>query len=191
MSFYIEYPDDWIGVPAFGPGETFATPEAWAAALVAEIAPTMRPKPRRAQRAALAQVLAFVAGNVERIGADSGYVWLDPVDSSPFLVGAKVLSRLDVGDATPAQLAGAAEDSDFVPPIERELVTGPGVRGHYVERHAPLDDEAVHVGNLSGTYVLEADGELLLLGTATTDFAAYERFRPHFEEFAGSVRHEA
>ena len=56
--------------------------------------------------------------------------------------------------------------------------------GVYVERHAPLDDAAVHVGTLIGTYLLETEDEFLMLGTSTTDFAGYERFRPHFEEFA-------
>lgn len=190
MSFYIHYPDDWIGIPAFGEGEVFVTPQAWAEALTAEIAPLFRPKPKRRQRASLESVLALYGQNVREIGADTGYIWIDTLETAPFLVGSKVLSRQDVGDAPPAEVAGARSDGDYVPPIVRELTAGGGLPGVYVERHAPLDDAAVHVGTLIGTYVFESEDGLLMFGTSTTDFAAYERFRPHFEEFARTVRWE-
>lgn len=188
MSFYIHYPDDWIGVPGFGEGEMFATPRDWATALVAEIAPSFRPKPRRRERAALTDALALLGGSVEEIGAHAGYIWIDTLQSAPFLVGSVPIPRAEAGDASAIDLAGGRSDADYVPPIVREVITGSGVAGAYVERHAPLDDRAVHVGNLIGTYVFEVPEGFLMLGTSTTDFAAYERFRPHFQELASSVR---
>ena len=127
---------------------------------------------------------------MRQIGADAGYIWLDTLESAPFLVGSKVISRSEAGDAPLPEIAGAGGDGDYVPPIVRDLTTASGLGGVYVERHAPLDDAAVHVGVLVGTYVFEAGDELLMLGTSTTDFAGYERFRPHFEEFARTARWE-
>ncbi|MEU1971676.1 hypothetical protein ABZ477_08460 [Microbacterium sp. NPDC019599] len=190
MSFYIHYPDDWIGVPQFGDGEVFATPRDWATALVAEIAPAFRPKPRRRQRAALVDALALLGGSVQEIGAQSGYIWIDTLETAPFLVGSIPIPRSEVGDAPAVDIAGGRGDGDYVPPIVRDVVTDSGVPGVYVERHAPLDDRAVHVANLIGTYVFEVPEGFLMLGTSTTDFTAFERFRPHFEELARTVRWE-
>jgi hypothetical protein len=188
VSFSIDYPNDWIGIPEFGEGEVFATPQDWATALAAEIAPDLRPRPRRRQRAALTDVLALYGASVAEIGAGRGYIWLDTLETAPFLVGSRTIARADVGDAPITDIAGAGGEADYVPPIVTDVVTDSGLRGISVERHAPLDDAAVHVGHLIGTYVFEVEEGFIMFGTSTTDFAGYDRFRPHFAEFARTVR---
>ena len=188
MNFFIEYPLDWVGIPGFGDGEVFATPEAWADALVREIASDARPRLGRKDRAGLTDAFALIARGLEEGGAQSGYVWLETYRGPLQPVVLTTVPRSAVGDATAAEVAGARGDGDYVPPIVRDLVVAGGATAAYVERHAPLDSDAVHVATVSGVYAFPSDEGVVLLSASTTDFAGYERFRPHFEELAQTFR---
>jgi hypothetical protein len=188
MNFFIEYPLDWVGIPRFGDGQVFATPEAWADALVREIAGDARPRLGRKERAGLADALALIARGFEEGGAQSGYVWLESHRGPLHPVALTTMPRSAIGDASASEIAGARGDGDYVPPIVRDVVVDSGAAGAYVERHAPLDSEAVHVATVSGVYAFPSDEGVVVLSASTTDFAGYERFRPHFEELAQTFR---
>ena len=72
----------------------------------------------------------------------------------------------------------------------RASETASGLRGVYVERHAPLDDDAPHVAVISGTYAFHLPSGLVFLSSSSLDLAGFERFRPRFEEFSRSLRWE-
>jgi hypothetical protein len=195
MSFYFQYPDDWIGVPQFGDGEVFDTPRAWADALAAELVDLARPrlsrKDRPQVRTSLADAFALVGADLDEKKVQAGYLWLESFAGPLHIVTATVLSRRDVGDATLAEVAGARGDEDYVPPIVTEVTAAGGLAGVYVERHAPLDADAPHIATLSGTYAFEDDETLMVFGSSTTDLPSWESFRPHFSEFATTLRWEA
>lgn len=195
MSFYFQYPDDWIGIPQFGGDEVFDTPRAWADALAAELVDLARPRVSRRERpqvrTSLADAFALVGADLDEKKVQAGYLWLESFAGPLHIVTAKVLSRQDVGDATLAEVAGARGDEDYVPPIVTEVAAVGGLAGVYVERHAPLDAEALHVATLSGTYVFEADESLMVFGSSTSDLPSWDAFRPRFAEFAATLRWEA
>ena len=68
-----------------------------------------------------------------------------------------------------------------------ELRTATGLRGALVIRHAPLDADAPHILTLRASAALDVGDGFAVLGTATTDLAAFEAFRPEFMALIESV----
>ncbi len=189
MKYRIEYPEDWIGIPDVGEGLEFETARAWSDAVAQHIVSAggwfSRKKDRRAF---LSDTLTVIAEGLAEEGAHAGYVWPETLDGPFRFVAVYGFDRAELGEATAVELAGGTDRSDYVPPIVRDAVSASGATGVYVERHAPLDDDAVHVATITGTYVFERPDSVVLLQAATTDLAAFERFRPRFEAFAATFR---
>ncbi len=180
-----DYPQDWIGIPHFGEGEVFATPEAWASALAAELTEGLGFFSGRQKRfAALAEAFASVARRLEVGGSHWGFIWLASFDGPLHVVATQALARGGIDGVSAAELAGADAEGDPTPPVVREIVAAAGAPGVYVERRALLDDEAARTQVLIGSYAFETPEAIVLLQASTTDVAGYELFRPHYEEFA-------
>ena len=187
MSVLVSYPNDWIGVPEFGVGEVFATPDKWSRALTDElIGVTGQPLTLEAKKA-LIDTLRFVGSDVGERGAQSCYVYLETLNGPVHIVDVRLVPRGEVGDATAADVAGATEPDAFRQPTVTDIVTESGLSGVLCVRHAPLDEDAEHVVTLRASYAFEIEGGFFLMWTATTDLTGFERFRPRFAELAASV----
>lgn len=189
MRYRIEYPDDWIGIPEVGENREFATARAWADAVADHL--TVHGGlfgGRKKRPTVLADALTVITEGLVGEGAHAGYVWPETIDGPFRFVAVYGFDREDLGDATAAALAGASGEGDYVPPIVRGILTEAGTEGVYVERHSPLDQDAVHVATISGSFAFERPDGIVLLQSSTTDLAAFERFRPRYEEFARTFR---
>lgn len=189
MRYRIEYPDDWIGIPEVGEGREFTTARAWADAVVAHISAHGGFLARtRGVHAGLGDALTVITEGLVSEGAHAGYVWPETLDGPYRFVAVYGFDRDDLGDATAADLAGAAGEHDYVPPLVSAVATLSGAEGVYVERHAPYDQDAPHVATVVGAYAFERPDGIVLMQSSTTDLAAFERFRPRYEEFARTFR---
>jgi hypothetical protein len=187
MSVFVRYPDDWIGVPAFGDGEAFATAEAWADALAVELVDVTGTPLTAEDTEALAGSLALVASDVEKRGAQSSYVYLESLRGPLHVVDGRMIPRREVGDAPVEEVAGIREPDVVREPTVTEVVTDSGLAGVLCVRHAPFDEDAQQVIILRATYAFEVDGGFFVLSTATTDLAGFERFRDRFAQLAAAV----
>lgn len=189
MRYRIEYPDDWIGIPEVGEGCEFATAREWADAVAAHIAAHGGFFARtRDLRTGLADALTVITDGLVAEGVHAGYVWPETLDGPFRFVAVYGFDREDLGDTTAAEVAGESGEGDYVPPIVRGIATLSGAEGVYVERHSPLDQDAVHVATISGSFAFERPDGIVLMQSSTTDLAAFERFRPRYEEFARTFR---
>ncbi|WP_243075613.1 hypothetical protein [Microbacterium sp. SS28] len=188
MNVYIEYPGDWIGVPRFGAGEVFAVPADWAAALTDELIAESGARPGRVERQALVDALTIMGTGSQERGASSSYIHYPGWGATLELVDVVLLDRSVVGDAEAAEVAGAHEPDLLRPATVTEVETPAGLRGSLVVRHAPLDADAAEVVTLRASCALDVGDGFVLLGTATTDLAAFEAFSPHFRALVDSVR---
>ena len=187
MSVSVHYPDGWIGIPDFGAGEVFETPRAWAQALVVELVEGSSIPLEPSEQEALVGALALVATGVAERGARASYVHLRTLRGPLELVDLALVPRAAVGDAPAAEVAGALDPDAVRPPTVTELRTATGLRGALVIRHAPLDADAPHILTLRASAALDVGDGFAVLGTATTELAAFEAFRPSFMALIESV----
>ena len=187
MSVYIEYPADWIGVPAFGEGEVFATPAAWATALSDELIAESGVAPTPEARQSLVNALTMMGTGTRERGASASYIHYPHWGSTPELVDVLLIERATVGDSPAHEVAGSGEPDLLRPATITDIVTAKGLRGSLVIRHAPMDEDAPHVVTLRASCALDVGDDYLVLGTATTDLAAFEAFRPSFLALIESV----
>ena len=180
MSVHVTYPPDWIGVPSFGEGEVFAAPADLAAMLTDELVAEFGVAPSAQERQAVAAALTIMGSGTRERGASASYIhfpaWGGPLE----LVDVVLLDRGVVGDAPAHEVAGSTEPDLLRPPTITDVTTASGLSGSLVIRHAPMDDDAPHVVSLRASCALDVGDGFVVLGTATTDLAAFEAFRPHF-----------
>ena len=191
MSVYVEYPDDWIGVPEFGDGEVFATPGEWAVALADELIPLGDEQLEEGERIALIGALAVAGTGTAERGAQATYVHLRSLRGPLELVDLVLVPRSAVGDASAAEVAGSLDPDAINPPTITALSTEGGLRGALVIRHAPFDAEAPHIVTLRATAALDVGNGFAVLSTATTELAHFEAFRPDFLALIESVKVDA
>lgn len=188
MAVYVDYPEDWIGIPEFGEGELFGEPRAWASALTDELVDDTGETLDDSERGALVSALALVATDVTARGSVASYVWLASLRGPVHVVDTVLVARSETGDAAAHEVAGSLETDVLRAPVVTDVVTDRGLRGALVVRHAPLDADAPHVVTLRATYALDVGPGFIVLGTATQDLAQFEAFRPHFRRLIDSVR---
>ena len=191
MSVYVQYPDDWIGVPEFGEGEVFATPAEWARALVDELIPLADENLEEGERVALIGALTLAGTGVADRGANTSYVHLRTLRGPLELVDLVLVPRSAVGDAPAEEVAGSLDPDAINPPTVTELSTAAGLRGALVVWHAPLDAEAPHIVTLRAAAALDVGNGFAVLGTSTTELAQFEVFRPDFMALIESVTVDA
>jgi hypothetical protein len=191
VSVYIQYPADWIGVPSFGAGEVFATPADWAAALTDEIIQDSGVNPTAEARQALVNALTMMGTGTRERGASASYIHYPAWGASPELVDVLLIERAAVGDAPAHEVAGSIEPDLLRPATITDIETAKGLHGSLVIRHAPMDSEAPDVVTLRASCALDVGEDWLVLGTAMTDLAAFEAFRPHFLALIDSVTVDA
>jgi len=180
VSVHVTYPPDWIGVPPFGDGQVFATPGEWAAMLADELVAEFGVTPAPEARQALVNALTIMGSGTQERGASASYIHYPAWGATLELVDVVLLDRSVVGDAPAHEVAGSTEPDLLRAPTITDVVTPSGLSGSLVIRHAPMDDEAVHVVSLRASCALDVGDGFVVLGTATTDLAAFEAFRPHF-----------
>lgn len=191
MSVFVRYPDDWIGVPEFGPDEVFATARDWAQALTDELITEVGEQLEQEERAALVGALTVIGVSVAERGAAASYVFLHSIRGPVDFVDLELVPRSAVGDAPASDIAGALEPDAINPPTVTELSTANGLRGALVIRHAPLDADAPHIVTLRASAALDVGDGFAVLATSTTDLAGFEAFRPHFMALIESVAVDA
>lgn len=187
MSVFVQYPDDWIGVPEFGADELFATARDWAQALTEELITDAAEHPADEERAALVSALAVIGASVSERGAVASYVFMHSLRGPIDFADLVLVPRSAVGDAPAAEVAGALDPDAIHPPTVIALSTANGFEGALVIRHAPLDDDAPHIITLRASAALDIGAGYVVLGTSTTDLAGFEAFRPHFMALIESV----
>lgn len=188
MSIFVRYPDDWIGVPACGDGEMFAEPREWASALVDELIEIDTNVTLAAsEREALISALTLLGSGVRERGATAAYIHLGSLRGPIEVVDLALVARADVGDAPAHEIAGSLDPDAIAPPTVTNVVTPGGLHGALVIRHAPFDEQAPHIVTLRATAALDVGEGFAVLGTATTDLAGFEAFRPYFLELIDSV----
>ncbi|GAA2002299.1 hypothetical protein [Microbacterium ulmi] len=187
MNVYVDYPEDWIGVPQFGPAEQFPDAAQWAAALADELLVEFGVRAAREERASLVSALTILGEGTRRRGATASYIHYPSYGAPLELVDTVLLDRSVVGDAPAHEVAGALEPDLLAAPTVTPLTTRRGLTGALVVRHAPMDAEAPHIVTLRASCALDVGDGWFVLGTATTDLPAFEAFRAHFLELADSV----
>lgn len=191
MSVYVQYPDDWIGVPEFGEHEAFAMPSEWARALADELIPLADENLDESERVALIGALTVTGTGVADRGANASYVHLRTLRGPIELVDLVLIPRSAVGDASAEEVAGSLDPDAINPPTVTALSTVRGLHGALVVRHAPFDAEAPYIVTLRASAALDIGNGFAVLGTSTTDLAQFEAFRPDFMALIESVTVDA
>lgn len=187
MNVYVDYPDDWIGVPRFGEEQAFPDAATWAALLADELVEEFQVRPPAAARAGLVSALSLLAEGSERRGATS-YIHYPAWGAALELVDTVLLDRGVVGDASLDEIAGALEPDLLRPATVTRIDTDAGLSGVLVVRHAPMDQESPEIVVLRASCALDVGDGVFVLGTASTDLPGFEAFRPHLLALIESVR---
>jgi len=190
MSFSLDHPDAWIGVPDHWPfpwldGTEFSDPEHWIAALLDDLdhqenqeppTPEVRERVREvltmaAQRSAKAQTRVFVL--------------FEGWDGPAFFAEALTQREEVLGTRTLEQLAGVDDPTQLGPAYVEQFQTDSGIAGVLCIRYLPFDEHGIVYGRLD--YAFHEAGEVLTLSAGELDLVDFERLKVHVALLAASV----
>lgn len=186
MSFLIDHPDQWIGVPEFWPyptpqGGILATPEEWANAVVDDIDDDEL-SPQARNRILLLLLLAAKRG--ERAHSRV-FVSFEQWDGPAHIVEAVTEPKSVLGTHTLEQFAGAADPAQLGPSFGETFVSESGLIGARAYRYLPLDEQGIIYARAD--YVFAEGGHVLSIRGVVDDLVAFEKLKPELEALAGSV----
>lgn len=188
MSFSLDHPEEWIGVPERWPfpgadGTEFSDPEHWIMAFLDELSqnedapsPEVRERVREvltmaAQRSASARTRVFVL--------------FEGWDGPAFVVEALVRPEEVLGTRSLEEFAGVDDPTQLGPAYVEPFRTESGVGGVLCIRYLPFDEHGIVYGRLD--YVFHAEGQVLTLSGGELDLVGFERLKTHMAALAASV----
>ena len=189
MSFYIEHPDEWIGVPEYWP---FPTPQGgimadageWADAVVDGISGDDPDALSPEARARIIALLLLAARRGERAGARV-FVAFEGWDGPAYIVEAVTEPKSVLGSRTLEQFAGVDDPDQVGPPFGESFVTESGLIGARSYRYLPLAEEGVIYARAD--YVFAEGDVVLSIRGMESDLVFFEKLKPELAALAGSV----
>ena len=185
MSIFVEHPKDWIGIPEIGVGQRWEQPDRWANDLLDEI--TAGEAVTAEQRAALLEVLVFIAATQEKRGSSGSFITLIVWSGPIYLVDMILQSRRSAGSISLEDYAGASAPDVAEPPLVEPFATNSGLQGVRCIRYVVPEEQPPGI-IACVDYAWEIDDSLLRLYAATYDLVDFERGLPLFDTLAATVR---
>lgn len=188
MSFFIDHPAQWIGVPDFWPfpssdGVVFDTPEQWSVAVADAL--TASGDLSVEARARLIELLLM--SSQRSIDAQSRtFITFEDWEGSAFVVESVTRPRRHWGDAPIESLAGRDDPAQLGPVFSEDFLTASGLSGVRCFRYLPYDNTGVIFGRAD--YVFEQEDEVITLTGAEIDLVFFEKVKTLLEGLAATVR---
>lgn len=187
MSFFIEHPDEWIGVPERWPfpgmhGIEYADADEWLTALVDELTLTHKLEPD--VRARVWELLAMAAQRGQAAGTRV-FVTFEAWDGPAYVVEALAQERSVLGARSLADAAGADDPTQLGAPFTDDFATHDGTVGAVCIRYLPLNEQGVVYGRID--YAFADDDELLIISGGEIDLVDFEKLKPRIQQLAATV----
>ena len=191
MSFIIDHPASWIGIPERFP---YPGPEGvgplhdagqWAAEVVTELVGSARVPQERVDAAR--EVLLMVESTRREREATRSFVAFVSWDGPVYVADAVAEPAEVLGTMTLAQYAGADDPRQLIPAVLGRFVTATGLEGVRCVRELPYDDGAEIVLD-QVDYAWLAGEQVLKITAAQLDHDLFESMLPFTDALAQSVR---
>ena len=188
MSFFIDHPDDWIGVPEYWPfptaqGAMLDSAEQWANALADEL--VVSDDLDAAERARIVELLLMAAQR----GAAAGsrvFVAFEDWRGAAYVVESRTESRRQWGAQSLESVVGFDDPTQLGPAFVEDFATASGIEGKRGYRYLPYDDQGVIFARAD--YAFEQDDEVLTISGGELDLVYFERLKPALSQLAATVR---
>jgi|GEM_PF-2479732 len=187
MSFFIDHPDGWIGVPEYWPypttyAGTVESPQEWVDALVDELTRLESFSPE--VRARVTTVLLLAAQRSMTAGSRM-YAAFERWDGPAYLVEARVQPVGALGTGSLAEFAGAEDPQQLGAPFSEPFVTTSGLQGVRCYRYLPAAEHGVICGRLD--YAFASEDSVLTITGGELDLVDFERLKIVTESLAATV----
>jgi len=189
MSFYINHPSEWIGVPEYWPypqadGPDLETSHQWVSMLVDELA-ELDATFGDPEREHVTSVLTLAAQRSESTG-ERCYVAFESWSGAAYIVATSTFSSQQLEGRSLAQHLGAEETGNLAETAVEPFDTESGVTGLRYYRYLVYD---ASIGSLYGRadYGFEKAGAVLTLTAAELDLDYFRKLLPLMEKLAAGV----
>ena len=189
MSFIIDHPTSWIGIPERFPfpraeGAALQNADEWVDELLDELADDAGL--REDQRDAAREVLLMVANTRGERDATRSFIAFASWDGPVYVVDAIAEEAGVLGGMTLAQYAGEDDPDQLVQPDVTPFVTESGLDGVRCVRHQRYE-EGTGIVMARVDYAWLSGEQLLRLTGAQLDLVLFERMLPLTDELAATV----
>lgn len=190
MSFYIDHPDDWIGVPESWPfpladGGVLESPADWIRVLVDDLGASANLDDDVRER------MREILGMAVQRGVTTGhrtFVAFEDWAGAAYIVESLSLPAVELGGRSLEEFAGVSDPDQLGVPFAEEFTTATGLTGVRCYRYLP------HPGGVEGMiygradYVFRHEDTLLVFRAAEFDMVYFRRLLPILERLASSTR---
>jgi hypothetical protein len=186
MTFYIDFPVDWAGIPPVGEGQRWTTAEAWAQDIIDELAAGTGTRLKKSKRRVLEDIFAEHAVESDRRGASRTFLSLASWDGPLTSADAYMTSRAALGAISLEDYIGANDTEATEHPLLEPFTTQSGLAGFRCIRFlTPYDSLPTIVGVVE--YGFEDNNEVLRLTTSQMDLETFSATIDLMDALAGSV----
>ncbi|WP_010203335.1 hypothetical protein [Salinibacterium sp. PAMC 21357] len=177
-SVYLRYPRDWLWIPEFGPGEIFATREAWATAAVVDALATDHDMSSPDRRLDLTEQLIEGVEAAATRSSPWCLLYFEPGVRKFRVVEAETISAAAAGRSSLAEIAGMNEPDSLGDQTLPENVAATGLDVVFCVRTGTVN-RSQPVLTSSATYAFAVDGGYFVLrATVTEPGALLSLFEP-------------
>jgi hypothetical protein len=184
MTFLVNHPDTWIGVPEFWPfplpaGGEITSSAQWLDMLMAEL------QLEGQMEGHVRSVLTMVADRAVTTGSRH-YVTFDGADEAPFIVQSTIYDESYLGIRSLREFAGVDDPEQVAAPWAEDYTSMYGVTGARCVRYLTYDEQ---LGSIYGRvdYVFQAGGQVKQLTSMQLDLQLFQRLLPSMEELCATV----
>jgi hypothetical protein len=186
MTFYIDFPVDWAGIPPVGDGERWTTPEAWATDIITELATGTGTRLKKTKRRVLEELFTEHAVESKRRGASRTFLSLASWDGPLTSADAYMTSRASLGALALEDYLGANDPDATEQPLVEPFTTESGLAGFRCIRFlTPYENLPTIVGVVE--YGFEDNDQVLRLTTSQMDLENFRATIDLMDGLAGSV----
>lgn len=188
MSFFIDHPDDWIGVPEYWPfptprGATLDSPEQWANALADDL--TVSEHLSSEARGRVVELMVMAAQRGAAAGSRA-FVTFEDWTGPAYVVESRTQPRTELGTQSLESLVGYDDPNQLGPAFQEDFVTASGLDGKRGYRYLPYDDKGIIYARAD--YAFEHADEVIMLSGGEVDLVFFERLKPALADLARTVR---
>jgi hypothetical protein len=186
MTFFINFPSDWAGIPPLGEGQQWPTPEAWAKDIVEELATGTGTRLRKSKRRTMEEIFADQAVESVRRGASRTFLSLASWDGPLTTADAFMTSRASLGAISLEDYVGANDPEATEPPLVEKFTTESGLEGLRSIRFVmPYENLPTLAG--VAEYAFEDNDQVLRLSTSQLDLENFRATIALMDGLASSV----
>jgi len=189
MSFFIDHPDEWIGVPERWPfpltnGGVLSSPADWIRQVVDEIGES------EGLDADVREHMTGILGMAVQRGITSGhrtFVAFETWSGPAYIVECESMSAVEQGTRSLEDFAGLDDRDQLGVPFAEEFTTTSGLTGVRCYRYLPYPGGVEGMIYGRADYVFRQADELLVFRSAEFDMVYFRRLLPALERLVAST----